>query len=268
MTDPNIVDLIAKTVAAKQQAEASLLEVDQFLMPGRQALKNAAAQSFRDLFFALGGVIGQYTGGIFVHGPGAVKFSELAEDEGPSLTLDAAEMYVKVAAEWFPTVRVDKVFALDCLPAFLTGVNKILSALGVRSIAPAEFGKYFGRPIQTIEEATNLSREILREVVGDDLNGLYLNNRLAEKVVETEWDLKIVPAVILNTTSEEAAGELFRGLFYGRNILVKVNENVQMNDLVHAFRHVKQQFAKPGDTDVETSVVRRKYIRKNPPTQE
>lgn len=241
MSQLKISTLVEQVLALKKDSEVNLLEVDQTLIAGRTALKNSATQQYLETFAVLKSIIGNHAGGIFVRGAGATKFAELAAVEAPALVLDASEVYRKVAEHWYPTVRVDKVFAIDCVMPLLGGLNQLLSPLGIREIARPDFGNHFGRPVNTLEDATEVTRSLLRGTVGDDLNGLYLNHRLTEEVVKAEWDLNVVPVVILNTSEAEVSARdgLAAGLFYGRNIAVMVDENVGKKEVGAALRRLR-----------------------------
>lgn len=299
MTDTkNIADLIEQVATEKQASEVDLTECPNELRPGRQSMKNASLQKYTELLGILRGAIGNYSGGVFVSGPGAKAFADLAEDEAPALVLDASELYRGIAEVWFPTVRVDKVFAVDCMPAFIMGLNAALFPLGVRRITPPDFGQRFGTRIESLDDATNLTRDILRTTLGDDLNVLYLRSRLAEKAVAETWDLKFITVVVLNATINETnAGTLFYDLFYGRSVEVKdVPENVDTNAVIIACKHLRAKVTgkttsptqtnendqtetspdndedetsptEPGDISPRTGKPKRKYTRKPTTTQ-
>lgn len=246
MNKPDLTTVLDDLLTAKQESEQTLYDVEPHLRPGRETLKNQALHRAQDLYATLRTILPASTGGIVVSGPGGLKFSEIAENEGPALTLDVSEMYKRIAEVWFPTVRVDRRFALDCLPAFLEGVAKLLPSMGVRTIANPDFKDIFGRPVETFEEAVTLTREVMRATVGDDLNVLYLVNRLTEKVVEAEWDLAFVPVVLLNASREEVDGALFDQMF--TNVHVTAPENVEKNDVLAAFKSLRaKRVQQPGE---------------------
>lgn len=245
MNKSDISKLIEQAATLKQESEVSLVTVDPSLVPGRTTLRNQALQAYQETFAVLRAAIGNHAGGIFVVGPGAAAFAALAEEEGPAITLDASRMYREVAEAWFSTVRVDKVFALDCLISFLNGLGSLLPPLGVARVPPPDFGKYFGRKVESLQDAVDLSREIIRETVGDDLNGLYINHRLAEQAVLTGWDLAVIPVVLINTTLDEVKSKdgLFSGLFYGRNVGVAAKADVTKEDVLAAFKSLRAKMS-------------------------
>jgi hypothetical protein len=254
----NIADLIAAAVTHKRESEVPLHDCPSELLPGRTGLKNAAAQSYMETYALLRTNIAEHSGGIFVTGPGAQSFAAIAEDEAPALVLDAAEMYDGIAKVWFPTVRVDKVFAVDSLPSFMMGLNEVLFNLGVRRIIPPDFGKRFGTPVTSFEDAVNLTREILRTTLGDDLNVLYLRSRLTDKAIAAEWDLKFITVVVLNATLDEThAGTLFNDLFFSgttvaRSIPVETkNETAEKNDVLIACRHLRAKLSGKAPTTAQ-----------------
>jgi hypothetical protein len=236
---PDISELVSQVVAEKKASEVDLLDVPGELMPGRQALKNSSLQKYQELFGVLRSVISTHSGGIFAAGPGAQKFADIAEDAVPALVLDATELYSEIAKVWHPTVRIDHIFAVDCLPAFMMGLNSMLFPLGVRRIAAPDFGQRFGTPVKSFEDAVNLTREIVRMTVGDDLNGLYLTHRLAEKAVAEDWELKFITVVVVNATESEATGELGAHLFPNRAIFISPPENCDENAVLIACKHLR-----------------------------
>lgn len=252
---PEISKLVEKVVSLKKDSEVSLIDVEVALLPGRTALRNAALQEYHETFETLKSAIGAHTGGIFVFGPGTRPFAVLAATEGPSITLDAAEMYAKVAEQWFPTVRVDQVFAIDCVMPFLGAYQTILLApLGIRELLRPDFGVFFGRPVKVFGDAVLLTRDIMRATYGDVLNGLYLNHRLAEEVVKQEWDLNFIAAVIIGATEEEvhAKDGLLTGLFYGHNItLTTKTDAIEKPQVLATFKRLANKLnpnTKPAPT--------------------
>jgi hypothetical protein len=240
--NPNIAKLVKQVVSLKKESEVTLFDVPGDLIAGRTALRNAALQQYQETFQVLKAAIGAHAGGIFLTGPGAVAFADIAQVEGPSLLLSVSEMYAKVAEDWYPTVRVDQTFALDCIMSFLGGVNKLLGPLGIRELARPDFGKHLGRPVHSFEDAVAITRDVLRETVGDDLNGLYLNHRLAEEAAKAEWSLSVVPVVFLNATEAElkAPNGLVDGLCAGRNIVGAVEkETVTKAEVLSVFERLR-----------------------------
>jgi len=250
MTDSkkNIADLIAQLVALKKSSEEDLLDCPNEVLPGRQALKNSALQSYNEMFGILRGAIGGYSGCIFVSGPGSQRFADLAEDGAPAIVLDASQLYAEIAAVWHPTIRVDKVFALDCLPAFMLGLSAQLGPLGVRSITPPDFTNRFGTKVESFADAVNVTRDIVRATLGDDLNVLFLTHKLSEKVIAEEWELRFVTVVVLNaTTAETHPGTLFNDLCNAHgachNVMVEnAAENVDENAVLIACKHLRAKF--------------------------
>lgn len=237
----DISKLVEKVVTLKKESEVDLVTVEPTLLPGRTTLRNQALQGYHENFETLKAAIGASAGGIFVSGVGARTFAAIAETEGPSITLDAVEMYAKVAEVWFPTVRVDQVFAIDCIMPFLGAYQTVLLApLGIRELLRPDFGKFLGTPVKVFADAVLLTRDIMRTTYGDVLNGLYLNFRLAEEAVKREWDLNFIPAVVVGATEDEVtAKDGLLTLFYGHNITVNTKtENIEKPQVLAAFKRL------------------------------
>lgn len=241
MDKTGIVELIAAAVNYKKEAEVDLSLVDITLVAGRTLLRNQARHNYDAAFLALTQVIGLHAGAIFVTGEGAAKFADIAKEKAPAIVLDAAELYRRIAEKWYPTVRVDQVFALDSVISMWDGTMQCLPSVGVREIAKPEFGRFFGRPVHTLEDAIEVTRDILRSTVGDELNGLYLNRRLADEAVREEWDLKRIPVVVVGASREEltAPQGLLNGLFYGHNIVVATKETVEDSEVAEACKALR-----------------------------
>jgi hypothetical protein len=242
MSKPNISKLVEQVVALKAESEVSLVDVPADLIAGRTALRNTAIQQYQEAFQVLRAAIGAHAGGVFVTGPGAKAFAALAVEEGPALSLDVAELYAKVTEGWYPTVRVDRTFALDCLMSFLGGLTRILPPLGIREVQRPDFSKHLGRKVNSFEDAVAVTRDILRETVGDDLNGLFLNHRLAEEAVKAEWDLAVIPVVFVNASEAEltASNGLVDGLCAGRNLIIETkSETVDEKEVLAAFKDLR-----------------------------
>lgn len=238
----NITEMINKIVKLKKESEVDLVDCPAALLPGRYAIKNSALQQYLELFKELRSKIPNFAGGIFVTGPKSVEFSEIAEDEGPVITLDTTEMYTIIAENWFKVVGGDQVFSLDCVMPFLDSLNSIKVQLGISQIQNIDFNKFLGLSVKTKEDAINITREAIRGAVGDLLLIFYLNNKLTEKVVQEEWSLAVVPVVLLNATQEEREGEL-KTIFQNKTITAETTDQseVTKNEVLIAFKQLNKK---------------------------
>ena len=239
-TLPNIVEKLLDLKAAKDRL---LHDVPNHLLPGAEMVKHNAAQEFEELRAVLRGGLPALSAAIFVRGPGAAAFADIAVDEELGLTIDASTMYREIAKEWYPTTEGVGVkhFAIDSIPTFLGGLNKVVYPMGVRTIAPPDFNPIFNRKVETFEDAVDVTRDLLRATVGDELSALYIVSLLTDKVLDECWTAPVAPVILTNTTEEEAKGELFERLFNGRNILLNAPENVDKNAVTIAFKHLREK---------------------------
>ena len=239
----NLVKTIEAVENLKAQSEASLDNVPVYRLNGATAAQNGLKAQLAEDMKALEGMVGQSAGAIFVTGPAAEKFAAVAYKEGPAVILHADGLYEAIAAEWFPTVRVDAQFELDSINGFVNGLGKVLATIGVLHIMQPEYGKFLGRRINSLADAVGLTREIIRSVVGDELNAIYLQNQVTAKVLGRGWPMNIVPVVILNATSEETIA-LTTKLFNARNITHEATtEDIDTKDVLSVFKSLTKKLS-------------------------
>lgn len=246
MPRPDIRPLVEKLQTLKEAKDKPLHSENYFAMPGFEQQKKRSEQDYGESLNELRVLAPQCAAALFITGPGAKAMADIFADEEWGLVLDAEALYRRIAERWYPTtdgVGIRK-FSIDNLITFIGGVNQALYPLGVSRIAPPDFNPFFGRPIENVNDATVLTRDVLRITVGDDLNAIQLNADLADRIVADGWDAAVVPVAIVNATKEEVDGELRGLLFNGRSLVVEAPENVDKNATLIAVKHLKELFPK------------------------
>jgi hypothetical protein len=253
LTLENMVDTLLELKAA---ADRPLHNVPGHLLAGAEMMKHNAAQEYEDKFGFFVGALPTLSAAIFVTGPGATKFADIATDEEFGLVIDASAIYRDIAKDWFSTTEGVGVrhFAIDSIPTFLSGVNRVVYPMGVRAISPPDFNPFFGRKVENFEDAVNTTRDILRSSCGDELAVQRITIDLAQKVLDETWaNAPVVPVVITNATQGEVQGELFERLFFGRNLEFAAADNIDKNAVIIAFKHLREKLPRPAKTTPKPS---------------
>ncbi len=238
---PTLADLIAEVQSLRAQTVDIPFDTPGHLVAGKELARNVMKAQLAEKQKVLDGLLPKAAAAIFVDGIGRVKFAEIAEDIETisSITIDASDFYRSIAREWFPQVRRDGTFQIDCITQFVGSLHAKLYPLGVQAMRPPNFTGFLGRDVSDFVKAINLTRDIIRDAVGDDLVALYIQSQLTEKVLAVEeWGGSSIPVVIINATPEETE-TLLPKLFTGRNITFTADANIEKNDVIIAFKHLR-----------------------------
>jgi hypothetical protein len=239
----NLSETMKKMLAARKVVEVGINpDNPSYLALGRELLLNQAKAEVRELTVELTKIIENVSGGVFISGPGAQKFADLAEDEG-AVVVDASALYTTIAD---PVERVlvtsDRYWRIDCLQAMYGVLSKYADKLGIRWMKPLDTSKYVDARLLTREDTVQAVRNIVRTALADDLNVMVLKSDVVEKIIKDEYNLNVVPVIVLNATADEIPG--LATAFGNRSITVTAKENAEKNDVITAFLHLKPQFKK------------------------
>jgi hypothetical protein len=180
------------------------------------------------------------SGGIFVDGPTAKEFAAVAEDEGGAVTVDAGEVYEVLtdAVERTLTQNNSREWRLDIIHALMGNLAGLGQRLGIAYMAGLNTTKYTRSLLATRADTLAMVRDVVRAAVGDDLNGLKLQQDIADAVIKAECEQNVLPVVVLNAHPDDVTG-LGSYVFSGRYIKTTTKEELLKEDVITAFKHLK-----------------------------
>lgn len=179
--------------------------------------------------------------GIFVSGTSesVQKFSVVAEKEGNTLTLDANELYEKLANEIEPSIGNSREFTSNQAMFLLGSLKGISKELGVTEMQAPKLHEI--RVVRTHQDLVSYVRTVLREAAGDELNKLYLSNALTKKALKICYSGSVVPVVIVNAQQDEVnpLSKLFqKGAF---NIPIDLEATIDKEYVLKTFQQTKKK---------------------------
>ena len=210
MTEP-LGTLLAKLVEAKKDSE---IDLDLFPMRTRaaHALRKREGE---DSIVALKG---KYTKRLFSNSIAffpmgtkeqETKFAEIAETVGKTTTVDAHELYKTIAQTVSINMAGSEFFGPDQMAALITAIRPIAVDMGVMSMKSPEFEETVA--LKNADQVAEYVRKLVTKAVGDELNRLYLEQKLVAMSIKSGFDGNTFPVVLVNATPSEVQG--LSGLF-------------------------------------------------------
>jgi hypothetical protein len=241
----NLSETMKKLVAAKAEVDAGVdIDSPPHLIAGRELRLNEAKVVVRDLTIEVRNMVQYVSGGIFVGGPGAQKFADIAADEGNAIVVDGGLMYRELADAADKCLNAsERNWRFDVLQAMFNVMTKYADRLGIRWMKPMNATKYIDAHLETYAQVLAVVYDMVDEALGDDLNVMLLRDDIVRKVIETEHDKQVIPVVVLGLPPAKFA-PIGAALFQGRFITVNTKEEVEKNDVITAFKHLKPHFIK------------------------
>lgn len=245
-------ELLALYKAKQEDANLDLSgDHDPFTRPGKEIRKNGAIQALPGLKAELLRLVEQNAGAIFLSGTkeGIESFVGAAQDltDGAIVIVDAGDMYNYLATGTERGLRHDRRFSMDSLNAWVDTVMKLLDILQVDGIPAPNLTPNLNKVFADTAAVAAMVREALGSVkapngvgVGDGLNAIYLQVKAAEEAIKESVATPFLPVIVLNATKEEADGDLFRTLFFGRNVAFEAKDVVTEGNVETVFKKLKQ----------------------------
>ena len=223
--------------------------------PGLEIRKNGAIQALPGLKAELMRMVEQNAGAIFLSGTdeAVTSFIDEARDltDGAIVLVNANDMYHYLGTGTERGLRRDRRFSMDCLNAWVDSVMKLLDILQVDGIPAPNLTSHLNQVFPDTASMEKLVRDALGSVkslngvtVGDGLNAIYLQQKAAEEAIKEAVATPFLPVIVLGATPGETEGDLFRTLFFGRNVAFEAKETCTEAQVAAVFKKLKQMHPK------------------------
>jgi hypothetical protein len=190
-------------------------------------------------------------GGIFLlkstpEGRAQEDFIIIAEDEGGAVTVDGGELYQVLtdAVERVMANNNSREWRIDITHALMAQLSGLGQRLGISYMAGLDTSKYIRSTLPTRDDVLAMVRDIVRKAVGDDLNGLKLQQDIADAVIKAEHVQNVVPVVVINTFPEDIP-TLGNYVFGTRFVTATTKETTEKSDVIAVFKHLKPLLKRP-----------------------
>lgn len=132
-------------------------------------------------------------------------FASIAKKEADVLVLNADDLYKRLAQPIDAALGTQRTFTATYVPMLLRGMKEVGDELAIREIAAPKFSSE--TPILEDSGAVvELVREVVRDSSGDDLNRLYLADKLTDQALAVRYKGSVVPVIVLGAGPDEVLG--------------------------------------------------------------
>jgi hypothetical protein len=230
-----------KSIAVAKAAASRDPDVEPLFTRGAvEGAINAAKNDIARLTAEVRNLTNQVSGGIFVTGPGTDAFAAIAEDEGGAVTVDAGALYERLTdvVERVLESNASREWRIDIVRALVANLAGLANRLGIAYMKPIDTTKYTRCSLPTRADTLAMVRDVVRTALLDELNGLLLQQDIADAVIKAEYEQNVVPVIVRNAHPDDVVG-LGAFTFNKRFVTVTTKEVVEKSDVITAFKHLK-----------------------------
>jgi hypothetical protein len=137
----------------------------------------------------------------------ALEYAAVAAREGATITVDAQELYKKIADRVEPSLGSTREFTVNQLFLLHRALEVMAAELGLSDLSAPRLREL--RVCATAADTTAYIRELVRGSCGDVLNLTYLQSVIGDRALEMDFKGQLLPIVLLNVDGEDLRG-MFR----------------------------------------------------------
>jgi hypothetical protein len=215
-------------------------DVDPRSRPGHEILKRQAGERIALTKRRFSEEIKGHAFAVFLIGDAdkQVKFADIAEDEGDTLTIDSQALYTRITTDLYPTMGNSKEFTSHQISFIMQTLAKVCTELNVVGYPPLK--NLVTTYATTFEGAAGLVKDLIRRSMGDELNKLYIEHLTTQKAIAERYTNSVVPVVLLNATQDEIPF-IAPTLFNGTYLTISVDEQgSDKNAVIKTFNTIKK----------------------------
>lgn len=162
---------------------------------------------------------------VFVDGTNTAvhDFTEIAQDEG-ALAVRADELYRKLASDIEPVMRRDRLIEPEQFAQLMRALYDVSRTMNVQDFPQPSFVP--GKILNTFDDIVAYVRETVRSAAGDQLNAVFLQNRISETALNIRYQKDIVPVIVTGALEQEVSG--LAALFENRRIQLKLDNEEEI----------------------------------------
>lgn len=220
-------------------ANADLENVDSRTRAAHEAARREALDRIAQLTDAYTAAIKARQAAIFVNGStwATEEFVGLAAQEASVISLKADALYRTLAEEVEPAMRRDRLFEPDQFARLMSALTSLGRDIKAETLPRLNFES--GVILHTFDDLVAFIRDAIREKVGDELNLLFLQNKISETALKIRYQQNVVPVVLTGATEAEVSG--LSALFENRKVEVKLDEEVTKETVTQALSALKNK---------------------------
>lgn len=227
---------------SKPMAEIQLADLPRQEVHAMEGLKRDAMRKMAAAQMELAKQARESMVGIFLNGTpeSCLEWSKLAEDGGASITVNARELYERIFDRVMSSTPDRMELGVNQLSILLGEIQAIAFQCGAGRLPTISIGNLVGARYETRDQGIqHFYENAIFPFVGDELNVLYIQKKVADELLKVDYQQNYVPVVILNATKQEAEGDLATKLFGSNNLVVETEAPVEREQVIRAFKKLK-----------------------------
>jgi hypothetical protein len=166
------------------------------------------------------------------------EFVKLVRDEGEGLAVDAGALYRRLAEGVEPTFSDSRQWGVQQTYKLTLELKDVMEGIGLTELPMVD--RKVMPVLPTTEDVANHIRTIVREVAGDELNRLYIEEMALKEAFEIRYTGTLAPVLILNANADEAAN-LAKSFTQGTTrVTLKEEDEINKKFLYNAFKEANK----------------------------
>jgi hypothetical protein len=143
------------------------------------------------------------TFGIFLFGDAdrIATFVKIAGEEAGVLEVNGGEIYQKLGDSIEPSLGASREFGPSQLQRLIGGLQGVRQDLDIRSMAMPDIEAVTA--VADKQELISYVRKLVQKVVGDDLVRVFVDKRINDLAIQTEFSANVLPLAVTGLDREE-----------------------------------------------------------------
>jgi hypothetical protein len=223
---------------AQRMIDTDLDTISVSARPGFYAAKYAAQEEMVQLKEQFASECSKHWGGIFVGGSNDEEYIELAQKEGDLIVVNAAALYQSIAVEVEKLMGDTRVFGPSQMAILLGEVRNVAINLDIKMLNKIPYQG--DEALASLDLVMNHVRKVIRDALGDELNILYLRNKIAEEAFSKRYVSSIVPVAVIGVGSAEEQAGL--AAMFKEHISIRPTKKMSSSYVIDTFKRLQKQF--------------------------
>lgn len=227
----------------EEAVKAAAVNLDDYPIknrPGMEMRKRESATELPKIRQQYGEIIQAKAFGIFLEGDpqSSAEFARVASEEASTINVSADGLYQTLADGIEESMGTRRTFGTTQLGLLIGALTEVGRELDFRNIPMPQI---FDVAICADRAAlVNTVREMVRAVVGDRLNLLWVSQHMIQAALSIRYTRSVVPVIVTNATADERQ-ELSKSLFNGTTFTVPVTaETVSSEHVLKALAEIRE----------------------------
>jgi hypothetical protein len=200
----DLKSLVKEVALVQKRANVDIEAASWQTRPSLQNMKMEALEQLAKLKEQYTRKVRSNTLGVFVFGgqPRVEAFCKIADEEAGVMQVNGNDLYRRLAARIEPNMGASREFGPTQLQGLIEGLRDINQEMGVRTMRMPNL-QAINAP-KDVQELTTYIRKLVQGVVGDDLLRMYVDQKINQMAIDTEFSGNILPVAVAGIEKEEA----------------------------------------------------------------